>query len=197
MKYEEAIVLAEGNPLAKHLDYHEKKGYVIISANRDEKPYKENKKSYDELHNLLKNSKYSFKKVSGGSLEISGYDKENKPLFKEVRGEPSFIVYPNTKTGDIVSAHEVFKFGKQLASKFNQFSVYYKDDKNSKPRWFNPNPTNTAAGEITNFEKRVRINSNETKYDEQQKKEVPVDKYYTDFNRGKNGTSKRFNTRMI
>lgn len=197
MKYEEAILLVEGNPLAKHLSYHESKGYIIISANRSEKSDKENRDNYNELHRLLKNSKYSFKKVFGGSLEENGKDKNGNPLFKEIQGEPSFIVYANTKNGEKVSAHEVFKFGKQLAAKFNQFSIYYKDDKGSKPRWFNPNLSNTSAGEITNFEKKVRINSNETVYDKKLDKMVPLDKYYTDFNRSKNGTSKRFNTRMI
>ena len=197
MKYEQALTLSEGNPLTKHLNYHENKGYVIISANRDNNSDAENKKNYNELHELLKRSKFSFKKVSGGSLEEKGKDKDGNHLLKEVQGEPSFIVYADTKNGEKVSTHEVFKFGKQLAAKFNQFAIYSKDDKGSKPRWFNPNPSNTDAGEITNFEKKVRVNSNETVYDPEQKKKVPVDKYYTDFNRSKGGSSKRFNTRMI
>lgn len=81
MKYEQAILLAEGNPLAKHLLYYENKGYIIISANRDEKSNKENRDNYNELHRLLKNSKYSFKKVFGGSLEENGKDKKLEKLF--------------------------------------------------------------------------------------------------------------------
>lgn len=71
MKYEEVILLVEGNKLNRLEKYHSKNGYIIVSAQRVENSEEENNKNKNLLKKELGRTGFSFKEVKGYYKEFN------------------------------------------------------------------------------------------------------------------------------
>ena len=110
MKYEEVILLVEGNKLNRLEKYHSKNGYIIVSAQRGENSEEENNKNKNLLKKELGRTGFSFK-------EVKGYYKEFN--MKEPSLEKSFIVY----AGDKEKSKELYNLAIRCCKIFGQDSV--------------------------------------------------------------------------
>ena len=88
------LILLEGNELIRFLGIHSKNGYAIVSACRNENSVEQNNAKTNELKEMLKKAKFSFKQVYGGFIENKGTNNE-----KEVY-EKSFIIYNFKQNGE-------------------------------------------------------------------------------------------------
>lgn len=60
MKYEEVILLVEGNKLNRLEKYHSKNGYIIVSAQRGENSEEENNKNKNLLKKRIRKNWFFF-----------------------------------------------------------------------------------------------------------------------------------------
>jgi len=163
------------------LNVHEKNGYIIISACREDWDEKNpennktiNKQKTRELQSDIHKAGYTFTPVYGGSLEEIDGKKVSVP------GETSMIVYNSGKDGKALDINKIFEFGKALTKKYNQYSFYFKKP-GEKPIWADRN-----GKTVTTFKENLKI--------ARAAKEA-TEKYYTDFNNPKKvdaGKLKRF-----
>lgn len=169
MKYEQALLIVEGNDLKRLENYHSKNGYIIVSASRGENSELENNKNKNILKKELGRTGFSFK-------EVKGYYKEFG--MKEPSLEKSFIVYAGNKE----KAQELYNLAIRCCRIFGQESVLIAKP-NETPQYFEqngkqvswPNFTSTLYGEeakkqiaYTSFKK---ISHNIEKHNEQKKQQ--------------------------
>ena len=169
MKYEQALLIVEGNNLKRLEEYHAKNGYIIVSASRGENTEEENNRNKNLLKKELGRTGFSFK-------EVKGYYKEFG--MKEPSLEKSFIVYAGNKE----KAKELYNFAIRCCRIFGQDSVLIASP-NETPQYFSKdgkkvdwsNFTNTLYGEeakkqvaYTSFKK---ISNNAEKYEKQKKQQ--------------------------
>jgi len=122
MKYEEALIIAEGNKLKRLENFHTKTGYIIVSASRADKSEVENNQSKNLLKKELGRTGFSFR-------EVKGYYKEFG--MKDPSLEKSFIVY----AGDESKAKELYSFAIRCCRIFGQDSVLIAEP-NKTPQYF-------------------------------------------------------------
>lgn len=146
------LILLEGNELIRFLGIHSKNGYAIVSACRNENTVEQNNIKTNELKEILKNSKFSFKQVSGGFIENKGKSNE-----KEVH-EKSFIIYNFKQNGEKVKEGELLTLAMKICRKYGQDSILY-SEKGDKPRYY------TKTGHIdSSFSRKFIFNDKEQEY---------------------------------
>lgn len=165
--------------LDRLLGIHEKNGYIIISACRedwsDDKAENKtiNKQKTKQLCSDIHKAGYTFCPVYGGSMEEIDGKKVSVP------GEASMIVYNSNREGKAGDISKLFALGKHLTKKYNQYSFYYKEN-GKNPAWIDRNgKTIQKFGNL----KIARVAKEAT------------EKYFTDFNNPKKidaGKIKRF-----
>lgn len=169
MKFEQALLIIEGNGLKRLEKYHSKNGYIIVSASRGENSVEENNKNKNILKKELGRTGFSFK-------EVKGYYKEFG--MKEPSLEKSFIVYAGNKE----KSKELYNLAIRCCRIFGQDSVLIAKP-NETPQYFSKdgkrvdwsNFTNILYGEeakkqiaYTSFKK---ISHNTEKYNNQKKQQ--------------------------
>jgi hypothetical protein len=154
MKYEEALLISEGNKLNRLEKYHSKNGYIIVSAQRGENSEEENNKNKNILKKELGRTGFSFR-------EVKGYYKEFN--MKEPSLEKSFIVY----AGDKEKSKELYNFAIRCCKIFGQDSVLIAKP-NENPQYFSKDGKQLDWSTFTN-----------TIYGEDAKKQMA----YTSFNK--------------
>lgn len=169
MRYEEALLIVEGNKLNRLEKYHSKNGYIIVSASRGENTEEENGKSKNLLKKELGRTGFSFR-------EVKGYYKEFN--MKDPSLEKSFIVY----AGDKSKSNELYNLAIRCCKIFGQDSVliarpneipqYFSKD-GKKVDWSTFN--NVLYGEEAKKQKAYtsfkKISHNLTKYENQNKQQ--------------------------
>ena len=122
MKYEQALILAEGNKLKRLESYHSKNGYIIVSASRKENTEQKNNENKNLLKKELGRTSFSFREVKGYYKE---FGMENPSL------EKSFIVYAGSKS----KANELYNLAIRCCRVFGQDSVLIAKP-NQTPQYF-------------------------------------------------------------
>ena len=124
MKYDQALLLVEGNKLKRLENYHSKNGYIIVSASRSNNTEQVNNENKNLLKKELNRTSFSFR-------EVKGYYKE---FGMEPSLEKSFIVYAGNKD----NANELYNLAIRCCRIFGQDSVLIAKP-NQTPQYFSKN----------------------------------------------------------
>jgi hypothetical protein len=119
--------------LKEMLSFHNKTGYVIISAWRSENDKSENKKLNDILKSDIKNSQFSYIPAWGGFVETDKNTGKKRRVKKQ-----SFIIFNRKKVKDELfeTDNELKMFGKELAKKYGQESYLFKPKGDEKKAYY-------------------------------------------------------------
>lgn len=146
------LILLEGNELIRFLGIHSKNGYAIVSACRNENSVEQNNAKTNELKEMLKKTKFSFKQVYGGFIENKGTNNE-----KEVY-EKSFIIYNFKQNGEKIKKDELLTLAMKICRKYGQDSILY-SEKGDRPRYY------TKTGQIdSSFSRKFVFNDKEREF---------------------------------
>ena len=97
---------------------HADKGYIIISACREENDAKTDNDNTYQLRRSITANGYSYKKVCGKFVEDAGTETEQEVI------ETSFVVYNyNYKTGTTPDFDELYNLALKWCAEYNQDSV--------------------------------------------------------------------------
>ena len=167
MKYEEALIIAEGNKLKRLENYHSKNGYIIVSASRNKNTEVENNQNKNLLKKELGRTNFHFREVKGYYKE---FGMENPDL------EKSFIVYAGNKDQSkelyalAIRCCRVFGQDSVLIAKPNETPQYFaKDGKKVDWATFNSVLYGDEAKKQVAYTSFSKISHNSNKYEKQNK----------------------------
>ena len=124
-----APVLVEKITIDRLMQKHGDNGFVIISANRSDKPEERNIKATQNLIQDLKNSNFSYLPTYGG---YHGTDNVVDVF------EPNFTVFNYSQNGNPTNWEDLHKFALDMCAKYEQDSVYI-NEPGKAPEYQNAN----------------------------------------------------------
>lgn len=117
IRHQSAPVLVEKITIDRLMRKHGDNGFVIISANRSDKPEERNTAATQALIQDLMDSRFSYLPTYGG------YHDKNRSDVKD-EFEPSFIVFNYSQDGTPMNWSLLHRFALDMCGKYEQASVY-------------------------------------------------------------------------
>ena len=147
-----APVLIEKITIDRLMQKHGNNGFVIISANRSDKPEERNVKATQNLIQDLKNSNFAYLPTYGG---YHGTDNVMDVF------EPNFTVFNYSQNGNPTNWEDLHKFALDMCAKYEQDSVYI-NEPGKAPEYQNANGKTQKIGRRftsdIQFENKVYVN---------------------------------------